>query len=396
MAVLGLVGPAPAFGQAGPSPQGDRAWWLSDLHVTQAWRTSEGAGIVVAVLGTGVAASQPDLAGAVISGPDYSGSGPFGRVPGSPYWGVEGTAVAGVIAGRGHDGNWGTGIVGVAPGATILSVRVTLEFNDPLVSDASLSQGLPDAIADGIRYAVDHGAQVIDLPLDPGTLGLTSAGDPAAAGGSAIERAAVGYALRRNVVLVAPAGDDGQGSQIVNYPAAYPGVIAVGATDRTGQLAPFSSRQPYTWLTAPGVGLAAAAPPEGYDQFSSTSTASGIVAGVAALILSRFPHLTVAQVTRALAESTVAMGSGTGMPPLPARSDAGSGYGTVDAVRAMDMAALIAAANQPRPAAARQAPPPHPPPRAAAPAPPPAPTQAGAVGRGAGVEIGREEGRGRV
>src|SRR5205807_9075796 len=99
-------------------------------------------------------------------------------------------------------------------------------------------------------------------------------------------------------------GDDGQGPGIVNYPAAYSGVIAVGAVGRNGQLASFSSRRSYVSLTAPGAGLVAAAPAAGYGQISTTGTASGMVAGVAALILSRFPHLTVAQVTRALTEST--------------------------------------------------------------------------------------------
>ena len=279
--------------------------------------------------------------GSVITGPDYTGSG---RGPGSPYWGVEGTAVAGIIAA--HERDWG--LVGVAPAAKILSVRVTLEFNDPLASDQAISRRLPDAIAAGIIYATDHGARIIDLPLDPGTLGLTSTGDPAAAGGSPAERSAIAFALSRGVVLVAPSGDDGQGSGIVNYPAAYPRVIAVGAISRTGQLASFSSRLSYASLTAPGVSLVAAAPPDGYDTISSTSTASGIVAGVAALILSRFPHLTVAQVTQALLESTATTAAGTSLPPLPARSPGGAGYGTVDAVRALNIAALIIAADQPR------------------------------------------------
>ena len=381
LTVLGVLGFAPAVAAAFP-PAGhgdtvrDQEWWLADLRVTQAWQMSEGSGITVAVLGTGVDASYPGLAGAVITGPDYTGSG---RGPGSPYWGVEGTAVAGIIAA--HEPGWG--LVGVAPAAKILSVRVTLEFNDPLASDQAVSRRLPDAVADGIRYAADHGARVIDLPLDPGTLGLTSKGDPAAAGGSPAERAAIAYALSKGIVLVAPAGDDGQGPGIVNYPAAYPGVIAVGATGRTGHLAPFSSRRSYTSLTAPGVGLVAATPPDGFGTISSTSTASGIVAGVAALVLSRFPHLTVAQVTRALIESAAPTAGGAGLPPLPPRSAAGAGYGTVDAIRAVDMAAIITAASQPRqaaPAAAAHKPAQHP---AAAPHRPTASTTAGSVLRDA-------------
>jgi subtilisin family serine protease len=387
IAALGILASAPAALGTTARPVNavrDQEWWLAGLHVTRAWRTSEGAGIIVAVLGTGVAADHPDLAGSVTTGPDYSGTASFGRVPGSPYWGVEGTAVAGVIAGHGSDGNWGNGIVGIAPLAKILSVRVTLEFNDPLASDRAVSQRLPGAVADGIIYAVDHGARVIDLPLDPGTLGMTSAGDPAAAGGSAAERAAVAYAVRKNVVLVAPAGDDGQGSQMVNYPAAYPGVIAVGATDRAGQLAPFSSTRSGALLTAPGVDLEAAAPPNAYNQVSSTSAASGIVAGMAALIVSRFPHLTVSQVTRALIESTVTTAGGTGLPPLPARPGTGTGYGTADAVRALQMAAFINAASQPKPPAARPVRAHKPAPRAAA-SPPPRATGAlaGSVLRGA-------------
>jgi S-adenosyl-L-methionine hydrolase (adenosine-forming) len=354
LTVLGILGLTPAAAAASTragygNTARDQEWWLDSLHVTQAWQKSEGSGITVAVLGTGVDASYPGLAGAVITGPDYTGSG---REPGSPYWGAEGTAVAGVIAA--HESGWG--LAGVAPAAKILSVRVTLEFNDPLASDRALSQRLPEAVAEGIRYAADHGARIIDLPLDPGTLGLTGGGDPAAAGGSPAERAAIAYALAKGIVLVAPAGDDGQGPGIVNYPAAYPGVVAVGAIARNGQLASFSSRRSYPLLTAPGVSLIAATPPGGYRTISSTSTASGIVAGVAALVLSRFPHLTVAQVTRTLLESTATTAGGAGLPPLPPRSAAGAGYGTVDAIRAVDVAAIISAASQPRPAARPAAP----------------------------------------
>ena len=133
-----------------------------------------------------------------------------------------GRQVAGAIAGHGHGTGRADGLLGVAPAAKILSIRVSLEYNDPLNSDRAIARRLPGAIASGIIYAVDHGARVIDLPLDPGTAGLTGQGSPAAAGGSPAEQAAVAYALRKNVVLVAPAGDDGQGPGLTDYPAAYP------------------------------------------------------------------------------------------------------------------------------------------------------------------------------
>ena len=339
--LVGVVGSVPAlavadYGGAGTGIQAQE-WWLTSLHVTQAWQTTEGAGITVAVLGTGVAAGHPDLAGAVLTGPDYTGSG---RTASGPFWGIDGTEVAGVIAGHGHGTGGEAGILGIAPAAKILSIRVSLEYNDPLNSDQAVARRLPAAIAEGITYAVDHGARVIDLPLDPGTAGLTGQGDPAAAGGSQAERTAVAYALGKNVVLVAPAGDDGLGPALVNYPAAYPGVIAVGAVARDGQLAPFSSRHSYVSLTAPGVDLMAAAPPDDYARISSTSTSSGIVAGVAALILSRYPNLTVAQVTQAL--------RGTAGGTTTDRADAaGAGRGTVDAARAVEEAAAITSAGQP-------------------------------------------------
>jgi len=111
----------------------------------------------------------------------------------------------------------------------------------------------------------------------------------------------------------------------------------VGAVARDGQLAPFSSRHSYVSLTAPGVSLMAAVPPEGYARISSTSTSSGIVAGVAALILSRYPHLTVAQVTQALTGGTTTDRAGA----------PGVGHGTVDAARAVEEAAAITSAGQP-------------------------------------------------
>jgi Subtilase family len=340
-------------GQQADSPARSAQWWLASLHVPQAWAAApaEGAGVTVAVLSTGVDASQQDLSGTVLTGPDYSDSG---RSPGGPYWGFEGTAVAGLIAGHGHGAGGATGSTGVAPRARILSVRVTLEYDDPLNSDAAVTKRLPDAIAAGIRYAVDHGATVIALPLDPSTLGLSANGDPAAANGSAAERAAVSDAVAHDVVLVAPAGDNGANTGTVNYPAAYPGVLAVGATTRDGQLAPFANTGSYVALTAPGTGLTVAAP-GGYENLASTDMSAALAAGVAALIRSRFPALSAAQVAQAMER-----GVGTRSGSRPA---AGTGHGPLDAAGALTAAAAIAAqqAPAPRPTAS--------PSRAAAPAP---------------------------
>jgi hypothetical protein len=315
------VAAAPAFADTVRNQE----WWLTSLHVTKAWLSSRGAGVTVAVLDTGVDPTQPDLAGSVITGRDYTGSG---RVAGGPFWGTHGTAVATLIAGHGHGPHHSEGVVGVAPQAKILSVRVTLENKDPLLANPTVVAALPAAIARGIDYAVRHGAKVIDLPLDPAAQagGTTTGGSPA-------ERTAVEAALRKGVVLVAPSGDNGAGTDTINYPAAYPGVISVGAFGPGFVKAGFTNHQSYATLTAAGDGVIAANGPAAYAKLKSTSAASAVVAGMAALIRSQFPTLTPAQVEQALT-------SGTVFHPKGGRKD-GSGVGTADAAAALLAAAKI-------------------------------------------------------
>ncbi len=332
-------GPAAVRAGTAPAVRSDsvraQEWWPGNLHVPQAWQVSRGAGITVAVLSSGVEAAHPDLTGSVVTGPDFTGSG---EVPGAPSWAIEGTSTASIIAGHGDDVGQASGIIGVAPAARILSIRVVLDATDPLNANPADVGRLPAAIAAGIRYAAGHGAQVIDLPLDPASLasdGAATGGLSAAAGGSAAERAAVNYALGKGSVLVAPAGDTGEDGNEPSFPASYPGVIALGAVDRHFVLAPFSIRQSYVALTAPGVNLTTASPPSGYRNMSTTDAASAIVAGVAALIRSRYPALTGSQVRQAL------LASGAARPP--SATTPGDGAGTVDALKAVEAAALIAA-----------------------------------------------------
>jgi subtilisin family serine protease len=310
-------------------------WWLANLHVPQAWQFSRGTGITVAVLSSGVDAAHPDLTGSVVTGPDRTGSG---AVAGVPSWEIGGTSAASLIAGHGDNVGRASGIIGIAPAARILSLRVILDATDPLNANPADVRRLPAAIAAGIRYAAAHGAQVIDLPLDPASLasdGAATGGLGAATGGSAAERAAVSYALGKGAVLVAPAGDNGEDGNQHTFPASYPGVIAVGAVDRHFVRAAFSTRQSFVTLTAPGVNLTTASPPSGYRNMSTTDAASAIVAGVAALIRSRYPHLNESQVRQALLAGSVARPPSATVP--------GDGRGTVDALKAIQAAALIAA-----------------------------------------------------
>jgi subtilisin family serine protease len=375
IATAAALAVAAAAGSALPASAGEQApggravnaaeWWLPALEAPAAWRAApgEGKGVTVAVLSTGVDGSHPDLTGTVTTGPDFAKTG---RGPGQAYWADEGTAVASLIAGHGHGPGGAAGITGIAPGARILSVQVTLEYDDPLDSDAAITGRLPAAIAEGIKYAVDHGASVISLPLDPGTMSAAGNGNPAT-GGSQAERAAVAYAIAHDVVLVAPAGDNGGGGNAVNYPAAYPGVVAVGAIARDGELAPFTNTGAYVALTAPGasgpavapdpgsatarppVGLTVAAPGGGYQTLASSDMSAALTAGVAALIRGRYPWLTAAEVTEAIEDGATATGAaGTSSGATSTATTAGWGHGTLNAAKTLARAAAIAAAH-PRP-----------------------------------------------
>lgn len=349
---IAVIGVAVAWTALGSVPAladqvRNQQWWLKALHVTQAQKTTLGSGVTVALLDTGVLPTQADITGSVLPGRDFTHSG---EKPGGPFFGHHGTAMASLIVGHGHGKGRTAGVLGVAPGARLLSVRVGVDGGDPLLSESSFTAGLPAAIAAGIRYATNNGAQVIDLPQDPGqsqnNLVATPFVAPApkatpspsfvaaqsAAGGSAAERSAVAYALSKGVVLVAPAGDNGGASDAANFPASYPGVISVGSFNSTFTKSGFSSHQSYVTLTASGEGMVAAAP-TGYATVSSTSAASAVVTGIATLIKARFPELTPQQVTRALTSSTVFRGAG---------AQNGSGHGTVDAAKALAAAAAIA------------------------------------------------------
>ena len=120
-------------------------WALDAMHTEQAWQTTKGEGITVAVLDTGVEADHPDLAGNVLPGKDLVG---FGAEPGDRAWARHGTAMAGIIAGHGHGPGDADGVLGIAPEAKILPVRVILEDGDSSRAKARSTRG--NALAEGI------------------------------------------------------------------------------------------------------------------------------------------------------------------------------------------------------------------------------------------------------
>ncbi|MFE0453994.1 type VII secretion-associated serine protease mycosin [Streptomyces sp. NPDC058914] len=314
-ASLALLPAAPAHADGIRGQQ----WALEALHTDEAWRTTKGAGITVAVLDTGVEADHPDLDGNVLTGTDLVR---FGAKPGDRAWARHGTAMASIIAGHGHGYGNGDGVMGIAPEAKILPVRVILEDGDPARAKARSTRG--NALAEGIRWAADHGADVINLSLGD---------DSASAHPEPAEDEAVQYALKKGAVVVASAGNGGEKGDRISYPAAYPGVIAATAVDRYGTRASFSTRRWYATVSAPGVDVVIADPDHKYYQGWGTSAAAAFVSGAVALVKAAHPGLTPAQIKKLLEDTAR-------NAPTGGRDDS-RGFGFIDPAAAIKAAAAL-------------------------------------------------------
>lgn len=313
LSVVEGAGPAaaeevPAFGSGGAASQTvvpnddlyERYQWnLRRIHAPEGWRLTTGSpSVVVAVLDTGVSLTHPELAGKIVPGYDFVNEDP---TPEDDHG--NGTHIAGIIA---AETNNRTGIAGIAWSARIMPVKVL---------DA-MARGDPEVAAQGVVWAVDHGAHVINLGL--------AGRAPSAALDEAID-----YAVSRGVVVVAPVGSDGDSQS--SYPAANPRVIAVGATDRLDRRLASSDTGSYISVSAPGEQIASTfRPPGGPDTYAvagSTAQASAHVAGLVALMLALNPTLTPAAV-RALIEATA---DDVGPPGR----DAETGAGRINVYRAL-------------------------------------------------------------
>ncbi|WP_217550389.1 type VII secretion-associated serine protease mycosin [Streptomyces sp. GbtcB6] len=298
-------------------------WGLSALHLDEAWQTTKGKGITVAVLDTGVEADHPDLVGNVLAAKDMIG---FGAKPGDRTWARHGTAMAGIIAGHGHGVGNEDGVMGVAPEARILPVRVILEDGDSARGKARSTRG--NALAEGIRWAADHGADVINLSLGD---------DSDSAHPEPSEDEAIQYALKKDVVVVASAGNGGDKGDHISYPAAYPGVIAATAVDKFGTRADFSTRRWYATVSAPGVDIVIADPDHKYYEGWGTSAASAFVSGAVALVKAAHPGLTPAQIKKLLEDTARDA-------PAGGRDDS-RGFGMIDPAAAIKAAARLKTQN---------------------------------------------------
>ncbi|MGW2399798.1 S8 family serine peptidase [Kitasatospora sp. NPDC001664] len=263
------------------------AQWAIDRYkaATEVWPISEGADVTVAVIDTGVLGDHQDLTGQVLPGADFSGEQSDGRVDKLGH----GTSIASLIAAHGHGD--AAGIIGLAPKAKILPVRIALD------EAGAMPSGGEARFAEALRYAVDHGAKVVNMSITLGGLRL-----------NAEARAAVNYAVSKDVVLVSGSGNLGGQDAPVSYPAAFPGVVAVGAVDRQGTVWNKSNRGPELTLVAPGVEVYSATSKSttSYGNGTGTSAATAYVSAIAALVRSKYPQLSAGQVINRMTKSAVA------------------------------------------------------------------------------------------
>jgi membrane-anchored mycosin MYCP len=297
-----------------PDAAATNLWALHRLQPERAWPLTTGAGVTVAVIDSGVSAGIPALSGRVDSGPDLLDDGGSSMSDCSGH----GSLVAGIIAGSpvGSDP-----FHGVAPGARIMSIRQNVQL------PGESPQGTTTGLAEAVRYAADHGAEVVNISS------TSVVDDPAL-------RTAVQYAQEKDVVVVAAAGNDDLGlsadhTATTYYPAAYPGVLAVAGTDANDQRVDTSHVASYVAIAAPGKDVVSTGPngPGKYAVVTGTSFATPFVAGVAALVRAYRPTETAKQVIARL-EATA---------DPPPGGNAGIGAGIVDPYLAVT--ALLPAEN---------------------------------------------------
>lgn len=331
----------------------EREYWLEDYGITEAWETTQGEGVRVAVIDSGVDGSHPDLDGVVVGGTDVSGAGQLDGQLGIGEVSEHGTLVASLLAGRGHQpdpdpspapsadddespgdqspspdpvettgpdtyGRGSDGIVGVAPQSDLLAVSVWIEgeTKGPNPAGISIDQQIPDAV----RWAVDNGAQVINM-----SLGSTSPTWPESWDDAFL------YAEENDVVIVAAAGNRAGGSMQVGAPATMPGVLAVAGLDRDGEASRESSSEGISiGVAAPAENLVGALPGGVYADWSGSSGAAPLVAGTAALIRSQYPDLSAAQVINRILLTARDAGDDGG------ERDTIYGYGILDVAAAVN------------------------------------------------------------
>ena len=287
-------------------------WGLPKIGANGAWDMTQGNGLVIAIIDTGVSPTHPDLAGHVL--PGYNALQNNGNSQDDQG---HGTAMAGIAAALTNNS---TGVAGVCWNCQILPVKV-------LNSDG---EGTSADIIEGMYWAADNGARIISMSL----------GGPRA---TQAEQDAVNYIYNKNIPLFASSGNSGSRGNPRMYPAAFEHVIAVGATTTQDTVASFSSYGDYVDIAAPGVNIVTTGwdGSDGYEMGSGTSPACPFVAATAALVLSVWPELSVDQIEKLITGSAVDI-----MTP---GKDVYSGFGRLDTYKTVQNAVLRTIPGEPQP-----------------------------------------------
>ncbi|MFF4157163.1 type VII secretion-associated serine protease mycosin [Streptomyces sp. NPDC001678] len=263
--------------QAAADDVKSKQWYLDGMQADEMWKVSRGEGVTVAVVDSGVDSAVPELRGQVLQGADVSNK-PMGADVDQDGHGTE---MAALISGTGADG----GIQGLAPGARILPVRTV---------QAGLADASDPLMARAIRYAVDHGARVVNISM----AGVES---PSQTGQL---EAAVKYALAKGSLIFAGSGNDGDKGNLPNYPATMTGVVSVGAIDKTNAVTKWSNSASNVALAAPGDEIPGRCKKSaGFCARQGTSQATALASASAALIWSKHPDWTGNQVLRVMMET---------------------------------------------------------------------------------------------
>ncbi|MET0860995.1 MAG: S8 family serine peptidase [Microbacterium sp.] len=295
-------------------------YWLDGNGITDAWKSTRGAGVRIAIIDTGIGRGPVEFDGAVVGGTDVSGVGSQdGRTPVGAVDGNHGSWVGSLAASRGTGAT--TGMIGVAPEAQLLSVSVGF--------GSSATVPFAEQIAEAIRWSVDNGADVINLSLTTNTPDWDASWDSAFL-----------YAFDHDVVVVVAAGNRGSGTSRVGAPATIPGVLTVAGVDPNGKASVEASTQGITiGVSAPSEKLLGVSADGRIVQWDGTSGAAPIVAGIAALVRSAHPDLDAANViNRIIKTARPAAGASAVPDPL-------YGYGLVDAAAAVDAQVGTVTAN---------------------------------------------------
>ncbi|MET9180224.1 type VII secretion-associated serine protease mycosin [Kitasatospora aureofaciens] len=367
-----VVGSAAGPAVAGGSIRADQ-WHLEAMHAPEMWKASKGEGITVAVIDGGFKLDHPDLVGQFLPGKDFSGS------PGGvgSYADGHGTEMAGLIAGTGRS-TGGTGAYGLAPGVKILPLKMNDGSDRSL--GASISSDFLDEVGQAVSYAVDQGAKVVSISEQSSAVTATPE-DVAKLNRILAEARAKG------VLVVAGVGNSKRDGNLVEYPAALPNVVGVGAVDRNGDVTQESQHGSYVALVAPGVDvITACTGSTGYCKGQGTSYATALVSASAALVWAVHKDWTANQVLRVLINTAGRSNGGT------VRTD-GAGWGAVRPRIALtdpgdpgpaDVSPLPADAPVPVPSSTLVASTPAATPAGLSPTVPPLPTTAAAADVGSG------------